>query len=133
MKNWLAKFLFMHQSQSISFQNNTLQQLAKNFLKQTCNNKSYKDWIVDQFCKDFADEMIHDHIIIHTPHNTASFTDLQKCMPTSTEILLIAGSYGAMAKTVLITKENSIEISKDVQSEHTRNYNNWVSQFKQKQ
>uniref|UniRef100_A0A1A9ZR52 Uncharacterized protein n=1 Tax=Glossina pallidipes TaxID=7398 RepID=A0A1A9ZR52_GLOPL len=119
LMGWLLRTLYLvgllEYRVVISFQNNTLQQLAKNFLKQTCNNKSYKDWIVDQFCKDFADEMIHDHIIIHTPHNTASFTDLQKCMPTSTEILLIAGSYGAMAKTVLITKENSIEISKDVQ------------------
>ncbi|XP_046802727.1 uncharacterized protein K02A2.6-like [Lucilia cuprina] len=91
------------------------------FKKEMRNNQTYKEWVADlrglaRECKficsseacsaSFVDDMIRDHIIVHTPHDAVRAASLQKQQATLADVLLIAESFESTTKTVAVIKEN---------------------------
>lgn len=99
------------------------------FKNQMKNTQTYKEWVAElrglaRSCKfvcnsnacanSYVDDMIRDHIIVNTPHDSVRSAALQKQKPTLQDVLLIAETFEATTRTVAAIKETQSEKTIDV-------------------
>ncbi|XP_075162007.1 uncharacterized protein LOC142234723 [Haematobia irritans] len=113
------------------------------FRREMKSGQTYKEWVADlrglaRACKfvcsaeacagNYVDDMIRDHIIVHTPHDSVRAAALQKPNAKLSDVLLIAESFETTTRTVAAIKETPNEKLMDINNVKKQPYVNKKTQ-----